>query len=104
MTDDDPVTYTPDDCRNHDGPLPPALWRVVGWVLDEDEYGRMDALMRPLVRALVNAGFQTAGSCQGGPGHPVRDPIIRLRGGEEEGRMAVATAMDWGYPSARCGG
>ena len=50
----------------------------------EELVEELDPLVRPIIKDLVEAGFVTTYSCQGGPGHEWKNCIITLDGTVEE--------------------
>jgi len=59
-----------------------------------------DAVIRPVVEALREAGVETFESCQGGSGHEFAEPTVRFHGDREEGFRALACALRLGLPVA----
>ena len=58
----------------------------------------LDAGIRYAVLVLRAAGIETFESCQGGPGHPCPEPMIRFHGDAWAGYRAFAIAMEHGLP------
>lgn len=56
----------------------------------------IDVGIAPAVSALQDAGVETFDSCQGGPGHPSPDPMVRFHGDRAEGFRALAVALSAG--------
>ena len=64
----------------------------------EPPWDQLDPLIRPYVRALYEAGFDTYESCQGGEGHSAAAPFIRFKGNHHVGFKALALAIDREWP------
>ena len=58
----------------------------------------LDKGIAPYVEALRAAGIETYESCEGGPGHPSPEPMVRFHGERGEGFRALAAAIDAGLP------
>lgn len=58
----------------------------------------LDAGIARAVSILRAAGVETFESCEGGDGHPFREPTVRFHGSHVEGHRAYAVAMQGGLP------
>lgn len=56
----------------------------------------LDAGIERAVHVLRGAGLTTIESCEGGPGHPLPEPTVRIAGSHAEGFKAYAVALENG--------
>src|SRR6266511_4707925 len=59
----------------------------------------LDAGVAPYVQALQAAGIETFESCEGGPGHAVKDPTVWFNGERSEGFRALAVCIEHRLPA-----
>lgn len=58
----------------------------------------LDPLIAPMVYILQKAGIQTYESCQGGKGHASPYPMVRFKGDQSEGLLALSVAFHHHLP------
>jgi hypothetical protein len=63
-----------------------------------DRFTPLDRWISFAVKVLREAGIETHGSCQGGPGHSYPEPVVSFHGTNAEGYRAVTAAMNYGLP------
>lgn len=86
-----------------------GFYSPLGWSREQleefareiDATGCMDLGIVRAVQILMDAGFATYESCQGGEGHAYREPTIRFKGTPACGWRALAVLMTYGLPVHR---
>ncbi len=58
----------------------------------------IDPGIRRFVLILRSGGVDTFESCEGGEGHPFKEPTVRFMGNTAEGYRAFSVAINYGLP------